>query len=210
MPRFRPSGLLASAALALAAASAIDGGRASAAITCTFGNLSGCYVPEANLLFSNFTFSGDGADNNDTIQIQAISPTFYSISFAAGGVGGNFDDTAKLNFTISSINSHQLLNAAANSTMAPSTPFTFSYASTDLTTSPITTSGSASSYVPFTAGKSTANFVLSWSAGTNVAQSTALYINLNPPVPAPLPFAGAAAAFLASRKVRRRIRANQA
>ncbi len=191
-------------------ASVLEGGQARAALSCTFGSPANCYLPETNLSFSNFTYSGDGVDVSDAIQIQGISATSYAISFNAGGTGGNFDSNASINFTLSGLNGYSLLNAAAASTMAPGTPFVFSYASSDLSSSPITTSGSQSAVVPFNSSPTTADFVLSWSAGNNVAQGTAFYIQLTrTEVPAPLPFAGAAAAFVASRRLRSRIRANQ-
>lgn len=208
MSRFRPSGLLASAALAFAAASALDGGQASAALSCTFGNPTNCLSTETNLTFSNFSYTGDGIDTSDNIQIQALSPTFYSITFTPGGTGGNFDGTANIPFTISTANGYTFKNAAAASTMAPGTPFVFNYNSASLA-APLTTSGSQSPYQNITT-PSTANIVLSWSAGSNFAQGTAFYINLNPPVPGPLPLAGASAAFFASRRLRSRINSSQA
>lgn len=205
-----PGRLLARVALGGALIGSLSAGTAKATLNCTFGSTSGCTSsPEVNLSFSNFSFSGSGAESADAIQIQK-SGIYYIISLTAGGTG-SFDTSANLSFDISALNGYKLETAAANSTMAPLTNFVFTYAS-DKFAAPgnITTQGSFSSFINFLPNTSSATITLSWGAvGGAVAQGTAFYFTMSDPdpVPGPLPLLGAATAFGLSRRLRRRIQA---
>ncbi len=195
------------------AAGTLSAGAATATVTCTFAAAASgtCVLNEGNLRLTNFTFSGDGVEGSDSISIQATDATNVIVSFLATGGAGSFDSSADLSFALEALNGYTLLDAAANSTMAPSTPFVFNFGSSSLTTSSLQTSGASTAYDPFIGAPAVANFVLDWNAGSNLAQSAALYTRLTPPappVPGPLPLAGAASAFFTARSLRKRIKAS--
>lgn len=195
------------------AASTLSVGAANATVTCSFADAAAgtCLLSEGNLSLTNFAYSGDGVEGTDSITLQATDPTNVIISFLATGGLGSFDSKADLSFDLTALNGYTLLEASANSTMAPSTPFVFNYRTSSLTTNPLTTSGSPTAYDPFIGAPTAAQFLLDWDAGNNLAQSTALYTRLAPPappVPGPLPLAGAASAFFSARSLRKRIKSS--
>lgn len=183
-------------------------GNAKAVLNCTFGNTAGCTGgPESNLQFSDFSFSGSGAENADSIQIQKVGPgEIYTIAFNAENAG-QFDTSASLNFKISPINGFLLNQAQANSTVQGlvTPPFTFNYTSSNLPS--FSTSGSASSIYSFADPLSSSNILIDWNS-TNTASGTTLTISLQKAasVPGPLPLLGAATAFGFARKLRNRTR----
>ncbi len=208
--RLKPS--LASSGLLLAGAlvTLLAPGASKAVLNCTFGNTSSCGSPEGNLLFSNFSFSGGGAEGVDNIQISQTGPgEIYTIAFNAAG-GGQFDTDATLNFTVTPINGYALSAAGASSTVNTfdNPLFSFVYNSSNLPT--LTTSGNTVSPVPFTAPNTSSNIVLSWNNPSATASGTSLFVSLQqqPPatVPGPLPLLGAASAFGFARKMRNRTR----
>ena len=186
-------------------------GDAKAVLNCTFGNTGACTgSPEGNLQFSNFSFSGNGAEGVDNIQISQTGPgEIYTVAFNAGGVG-QFDMDATLNFTITPINGYILDAGGASSTVNTfdSPLFSFVYTSDNLPT--LTTNGNTIAPVPFTAPKSSSNVVLSWNNPAATASGTSFFVRLQqqPPatVPGPLPLLGAASAFGFARKMRNRTR----
>lgn len=203
-PTLTCSGLLLSAALI----SLLAPGNAKAVLNCTFGNTSGCTgSPESNLQFSDFSFSGTGAENADSIQIQKVGPgETYTIAFNAENAG-QFDTSASLNFKISPINGFLLNLAQANSTVQGlvTPPFTFNYTSSNLPS--FSTNGSATSIYSFAAPLTSSNILIDWNS-TNTASGTTLTVSLQkaPSVPGPLPLLGAASAFCFARKMRNRTR----
>lgn len=208
--RLKPS--LASSGLLLAGAlvTLLAPGASKAVLNCTFGNTSTCASPEGNLVFSNFSFSGGGAEGVDNIQISQTGPgEIYTIAFNAAG-GGQFDTDATLNFTITPINGYALSAAGASSTVNTfdNPLFSFVYNASNLPT--LTTSGNTISPVPFSAPTSSSNIVLSWNNPNATASGTSLFVSLQqqPPatVPGPLPLLGAASAFGFARKMRSRTR----
>jgi hypothetical protein len=186
-------------------------GNAKAVLNCTFGNTGACTgTPEGNLQFSNFSFSGNGAEGVDSIQISQTGPgEIYTIAFNAGGIG-QFDTDATLNFTITPINGYTLGSGGASSTVNTfdNPLFNFVYTSSNLPT--LTTAGNTLAPVPFTAPNTSSNIVLSWNNPNATASGTSLFVSLQqqPPatVPGPLPLLGAASAFGFARKLRNRTR----
>jgi len=185
-------------------------GNAKAVLNCTFGNTGGCTgSPESNLQFSDFSFSGTGAENADSIQIQKVGPgETYTIAFNAENAG-QFDTTASLSFKISPINGYLLNLAQASSTvqgLVPTPPpFTFNYTSNNLPS--FSTSGNTTSAYSFTAPLTSSNILIDWNSDYT-ASSTSLTVSLQkgPAVPGPLPLLGAASAFGFARKMRNRTR----
>ena len=186
-------------------------GNAKAVLNCTFGNTGACTgTPEGNLQFSNFSFSGNGAEGVDSIQISQTGPgEIYTIAFNAGGIG-QFDTDATLNFTITPINGYTLGSGGASSTVNTfdNPLFNFVYTSSNLPT--LTTAGNTIPPVPFTAPNTSSNIVLSWNNPNATASGTSLFVSLQqqPPatVPGPLPLLGAASAFGFARKLRNHTR----
>lgn len=203
-PSLASAGLLFSGALlTLLAPSA-----SKAVLNCTFGNTSACGSPESNLLFSNFSFSGAGAEGVDNIQISKTGPgEIYTIAFTAGGVG-QFDTDATLNFTITPINGYTLKSAGASSTVNTfdNPLFSFTYNASNLPT--LTTNGNTISPQPFSAPNTSSNVILSWNNPNATASGSSMFVSLQAPatVPGPLPLLGAASAFGFARKLRHRSR----
>lgn len=201
-----PGLLVAGALVSLLAPS-----TAKAVLNCTFGNTTACTSSaEGNLQFSNFSFSGTGAEGVDAIQVSQTGPgEIYTIAFNAGGVG-QFDSEATLNFTITPINGYTLSAAGVSSTVNTfdNPLFSFNYTSGNLPS--LTTSGNTVSPVPFSAPLTSSDIVIKWSEASATASGTSFNLSLQPPsttpVPGPLPILGAASAFGFSRRIRNRSR----
>jgi hypothetical protein len=204
-PTLASSGLLVSAAVL----SLLSPGASKAVLNCTFGNTSACSSPEDNLLFSDFSFTGDGAEGVDNIQISKTGPgEIYTIAFNAAG-GGQFDTDAKLKFKITPLNGYILSAAGASSTVNTFDDplFSFVYSANNLTQ--ITTSGNTVSPVSFLSPKTYSDIFLEWDNPNATASGTSLFVSLQkqgPNVPGPLPLLGAASAFGFARKLRNRTR----
>ena len=204
-PTLASSGLLLSAALI----SLVAPSESKAVLNCTFGNTSGCSSPESNLSFSNFSFTGGGAESVDGIQISKTGPgEIYTIAFNAAG-GGQFDTDAALNFKITPINGYRLSAAGASSTVNTFDNPLFSFVYTSSNLPKLTTNGNTITPLPFTAPKTTSNILLSWNNPSATASGTSLFVKLEQgptTVPGPLPLLGAASAFGFARKMRNRTR----
>ena len=192
-----------------ATASILAPSAAKAVLNCTFGNSSICTgSPVGNFQFSDFSFTGQGAEGVDNIQISQTGPgEIYTIAFTAAG-GGQFDTDAKLNFKVTPLNGYTLKSAGASSTVNTfDTPlFSFVYSAANLPT--LTTSGNTILPVPFSAPQTSSDIVLEWNNPNATASGSSIFISLQAPqtVPGPLPILGAASAFGFARKLRQRTR----
>lgn len=207
--RLRPSLATTGLLLTGAFASLLTPGAAQAVLNCTFGNTGACTgSPEGNLQFSDFSFTGQGAEGVDSIQISQTGPgEIYTIAFTAGGVG-QFDTDARLNFKVTPLNGYTLNSAGASSTVNTfdNPLFSFVYSAANLPT--LTTSGDTILPVPFSAPQTSSDIVLEWNNPTATASGSSIFISLQAPqtVPGPLPIIGAASAFGFARKLRQRTR----
>lgn len=206
--RRRSSSAKAGLLLAGIAASLLAPGDAKAVLNCTFGLTGACTSsPESNLKFSNFSFSGTGAEAADSIQIQKVGPgEIYTIALTAANQG-QFDTSANLSYKITPINGYKLLSAQASSTVQGlvSPPFSFNYTSSNLPA--FSTSGNTTSIFPFASPLSSSDIAINW-ASSYTASGTTLTVSLQkaPSVPGPLPLLGAASALGCARRLRRRTR----
>ncbi len=195
--------------LAGAVASMLAPGAAQAVLNCTFGSSGACTgSPEGNLQFSNFSFTGGGAEGVDNIQISQTGPgEIYTIAFNAAG-GGQFDTDAKLNFKVTPLNGYTLKSAGASSTVNTfdNPLFSFVYSAANLPS--LTTNGNTILPVPFSAPQTSSDIVLEWNNPNATASGSSIFISLQAPqtVPGPLPILGAASAFGFARKLRQRTR----
>jgi hypothetical protein len=206
-------GVLAGLDIALLA---LGGGEAKANTFCNFSNLAACNGTVGNFVISNFALGGSstGYQATDTIFIFAngqgnaeILASFITAPNDATQLTGS----GNFSFTASAINSYKFNQAISDATVAGST-FSFS---TSLTSpggtwplSPLVLTGGNSSpfATPSSSPTTSVDVVTTWAANGDSASSYNLVFGMSSTVPGPLPLFGAAAAFVQSRQLRRRIK----
>ena len=207
-------GVLAGLDIALLA---LGGGEAKANTFCNFSNLAACNGTVGNFVISNFALGGSstGYQATDTIFIFAngqgnaeILASFITPPNDATQLTGS----GNFSFTLTAASNYKLVNAISDSTVSGQT---FSFSTTLVspggtwTGSPsVSTGGNSSPFAtPSSSPTTSVNVVTSWAANGDNATSYNLVLGISSnPVPGPLPLFGAAAAFVQSRQLRRRIK----
>jgi len=192
----------------------IAGGSAQAATSsCSLASLNTCNITLDNVQYSDFSFSGFTASNDDVFNLEGYlsGAGAASLSFSPNRVAstsGTFSYKATL---LSGLTFNEAQSNLTGSTLGGGSRTT-TLTSPGLT-GPATTMSGSSVDVPFNPGLTSQTFTQTFNFSFAMAPDNLSAVGgsfnaipASTPVPGPLPLMGAAAAFGFSRKLRARIR----